>query len=57
MTDRLIISVDGEDVHEIQEPHPKLKNEIQIEGDGQIFATDEERVSAKLETDQTRYIR
>jgi hypothetical protein len=57
MTDRLIIAVDGETVHTIEEPHPAVKNEIELEGDGKLFATDEERVSVRLEKNGTPYIR
>ena len=59
MTDTIIISVDGQDEVVIPDPHPHLKNDIQIHGeDGLLVVGEDDRVSARLEkTKETRYIR
>lgn len=58
MTDTIVISVDGEDTVTIQNPHPSLKNDIQVHGDDGVLEADENGdVQARLLKNETRYIR
>jgi hypothetical protein len=58
MTDTIVITVDGQETVTIRDPHPSLKNDIQVHGEGGVLEADDDGdVQARLEKNETRYIR